>query len=1407
MKRANTLSIALLTHLCLAGGGSAAAEPAKAPDGRTSLRQAATVAAPPLSTAEVRGALRTLPPPDRLPPEAAALGPIPAAGVSFSTTDDFLLRLYRAAEATCRGNVVRFPPPLDLDILIEGSGYSGAFLETQPMAGLMWGKRDLRIARNNQMIFMLNQASDGQLPLRVNPEYRHYGGLSGYCFPTPAWELYFLLNKDREYLQRLYVALEGHDRFLYATRDVNRNGHLVALSRLDTGEDGGSRWPSSQPDGRFFYESMDVMSYAYDGQKTLALVAAELGNGQAAFWQAKADATRRTMISRLWRPERHACYDRGPDGEFSGILLHNNLRCMYHGSFTQDMADAFIRHHLLNPDAFWTPMPLVSIAANDPSFKSITHNNWSGQPQGLTFQRAIRALGNYGHYAEVTLIGRKLLAAVGEELVFTQQFDPWTGQPNVPNRLRTSTYGPTALAVLEYIAHLHGVELVPHRDQVWFSGLARGEHEHEYTQQWNGRTFTLRMKDGQFEGLVDGKQAFTCSANVRVVTDWNGRVTHVVGISPKPERVTIKVGTEKHALAVSPNQVFTLDGAGAFAPGPSAPFDYPHPNSVAPPRLAAPIADASPVQWLEAENYESQRGSASGKFTMPPSSGGVCIKRETPVCPHCSATSAASGGACVPYDWGAKRGDFLRYKVELESDFVELHVTLRYAREAEGEAHLSVALVGDAASTRNLKLPSTGNWGSKPEGWRYAAVQLPAAAKGTRRLEIRSQVDGGNVSLDGIYLSARPLETGRPIAEPPSGTELIAALGEGLFPLPCRTPIALPYSRLKAYVTGGGLIQSLLSTPKLQRGGNIPGPSLQVKLAGHGPWQAVEQRMILAPVPMVETRFRWPDVEMEQTVFAAAPEEEGFFVRVTVTNKAPEGREFELASLLRKAGVARFAGDARFVAQGKPLLRVDQPAATHLITYSPSIPGPQSVRHQTFPSPSTSPANPGPLGGGPQLRHRIAVPAHGSVSFDLQFLGAGVSRDDAFAATGAFWRQKLAPTQPLRLPDPKLQYAYDASLRQMLMLIEARPNHARVLKGLEHYYGSNPYDTFQVSRALDAAGLKEDARELLRHQISHLKDDGIFEMWETGDLKKAGADQWIVQGLAATALWNHYERWREDDWLREIAPTLIKAAQATLRIRQSHAGVHRQGAVEVADYADPSRRAYTPTGVNQQVAVAVEGWLPPIGGDGGLGRGYHWSQNAGALHGVRLAAEAVRRLERPEAAELRAGYLDFQRAFDQVRLQVTQSDPDRMLPSFPGAAGDQRLRPLWGLVMSVSAFDAIPSDDPAAINTLRFIQQNRHGGLHLNLGYSKGVWPYLSAEVALWHLRLGETDEGWRILRAIVDRASSTGCWYEEIGYAPPIGYRDPADVWAAAEIVHLVHQLEISEGKTPLKPGGTLQR
>jgi hypothetical protein len=75
---------------------------------------------------------------------------------------------------------------------------------------------------------------------------------------------------------------------------------------------------------------------------------------------------------------------------------------------------------------FWTQTPLPSISVSDSHFRNVDGNNWSGPPEGLTFQRAIRALENYGHHAELVLVGalqKRALLTTGK---FPQQINPFT---------------------------------------------------------------------------------------------------------------------------------------------------------------------------------------------------------------------------------------------------------------------------------------------------------------------------------------------------------------------------------------------------------------------------------------------------------------------------------------------------------------------------------------------------------------------------------------------------------------------------------------------------------------------------------------------------------------------------------------------------------------------------------------------------------------------------------------------------------------------------------------------------------------------------------------------------------------------------------------------------------------------
>ncbi|MDR2848462.1 MAG: hypothetical protein LBV39_05090, partial [Bacteroidales bacterium] len=481
--------------------------------------------------------------------------------------DVFLSDLYQAAERVAKRNETDFA---GRTVLVEGGGYNGIWLETQPMGGEMYAKRNMTAAMNNVLFFMEYQR-DGRLPGivfcehgKINPVYTH---LQGYCFPYHALNLYYWDKKRNvEYLRTLYRAMEQFDDYLWKYRDSDGDGCLETWCVWDTGEDeshrfagtklnvGGWQGEEAPNDPVFPVESMDMMSYSYDARAMLAKISLLIGNGKEKEWSNKAKAVQDKIKSYLWNDERGACFDRNCRNEVMPTLVHNNLRCMYYGSFTQQMADRFVKEHLMNPDEFFTPMPLTSIAVNDTTFRNVAENDWSGQPEGLTYQRTIRALENYGYFSEITTFGEKLINCVGKRNTFPQQFDPFTGE--FSEAATRTDYGPTTLSVLEYISRFYGIHV--QFDEIYWGALGRDSHELSYTQHWDGDAFSVLTKSGTTTGTINGKEIFRVTNGVRVVTDWTGKPTKIINIKGIPLTVDYSANGKQKKVKLLPNQIFKI---------------------------------------------------------------------------------------------------------------------------------------------------------------------------------------------------------------------------------------------------------------------------------------------------------------------------------------------------------------------------------------------------------------------------------------------------------------------------------------------------------------------------------------------------------------------------------------------------------------------------------------------------------------------------------------------------------------------------------------------------------------------------------------------------------------------------------------------------------------------------------
>ena len=477
---------------------------------------------------------------------------LPRTYVQFHTEDTALQQLYDAAVAKCRNNLNTFAGD---QVLVEGGGYEKIWLETQPMGGEMYAKRNMEAALNNHLLFMRHQRADGRMAGSIQgfPDgtvEAQFNKFQGFCFPWSALNMYYWIGEDRDYLDQLAVCLEKFDTYLWAVRDSNGDGLLESWCKYDTGEDNAVRYgdapnyalgetPPVDADV-VPMASMDVTSFSYACRDTLSEISLIRGDTAAARkWRKLADEVAHVIGEKLWDDTRGALFDRDKHGHVIDVLCHNTLRCMYWGSISKDMADRFVREHLLNPDEFWTPLPLPSVAANDPAFRNAVENNWSGQCEGLTYQRAILALERYGYEKLVPVLGKKLFRAVIDGgMLFVQQFDPFTGTPSIVDPVTKEplppdtdkefqdSYGPTLLSVLEYIAHIWGVTMV--RGQMWFS-LGSGMR-YTYEQGWGGHMYRIESNGREAAVFIDGKEKHRIACGVRLVTNKSGQLLYIRAI-------------------------------------------------------------------------------------------------------------------------------------------------------------------------------------------------------------------------------------------------------------------------------------------------------------------------------------------------------------------------------------------------------------------------------------------------------------------------------------------------------------------------------------------------------------------------------------------------------------------------------------------------------------------------------------------------------------------------------------------------------------------------------------------------------------------------------------------------------------------------------------------------------------
>lgn len=462
---------------------------------------------------------------------------LPRTGVEFSSSRPELKRVFDDCERLLKDNIKVYN---GRRVLIEGSNYRNVWLETQPMGGEMYAKRDVEVGLNNLLIFMQYQRRDGRMPGMISDMsdrmlgvVAHYDWIQGFYFAHQALRMCDWIGPDERYLRLVAGAMEDFYGYIMKYRTGNPNGIPEEWCVWDSGEDNcarflrlgardggfGSETPP-QDSGRLPFQSMEYAGYCYDMAATLAEIHDLLGDDRSGHWRNEAAEHRRRVKAHLWNESRGACFDRDRDGVTIDSLNHINLRCMHLGLFDDGMARTFIQRHLLNPDEFWTKLPMPATAIHDLFFVNDPVNNWSGSCQGLIYQRAVDALMNYGRHDLVARLGEIWLSNLARNGRYVQQYDPFTGDYNDG----IDGYGPTMLAALEYIAMMYGG--VRRRDRLLFSAVG-GADASDYTQHMGERTLRVMRRDGKMRALLNGREVYSGNCGQCVVTDLQGQILSV----------------------------------------------------------------------------------------------------------------------------------------------------------------------------------------------------------------------------------------------------------------------------------------------------------------------------------------------------------------------------------------------------------------------------------------------------------------------------------------------------------------------------------------------------------------------------------------------------------------------------------------------------------------------------------------------------------------------------------------------------------------------------------------------------------------------------------------------------------------------------------------------------------------
>ena len=301
----------------------------------------------------------------------------------------------------------------------------------------------------------------------------------------------------------------------------------------------------------------DLSATVYGGRVALAAMAQALGkNSEADRWLEDAAAIRSAFLRQLYDAAEAAFFDLDAQNHF--VRIRGDLISRVLGEHVVDakLFDTIYRRQIHNPNCFWAPYPLPSIALDDPSFvRPIPPNSWGGASQALTALRAPRWIEHYDKPVDPGHLMQQWVTALLCTADFRQQLDPLNGNfsDGAPG------YSPAALVLLDFTWRLAGVRHVDGNLEWNVRSPLTGARSNFRLRVTPLLTAEMRYESGCAELRLNNQSLCRVRGVVRLITTADGKLRSAVGIGAEASSVALQqaAGTERK-FAIEPNHKILL---------------------------------------------------------------------------------------------------------------------------------------------------------------------------------------------------------------------------------------------------------------------------------------------------------------------------------------------------------------------------------------------------------------------------------------------------------------------------------------------------------------------------------------------------------------------------------------------------------------------------------------------------------------------------------------------------------------------------------------------------------------------------------------------------------------------------------------------------------------------------------